>query len=113
MRLDALIKELVFADGQRMPLEHDSIVVFVGPNNAGKTICLRDIYYVLSNEPHVGLVKEVDFIKPSYGEMKSLLDKISVKTQEIRPHYEGLGFTIHEFELDNYNKEPYYPKAIK
>ena len=113
MRLDAPIKELVFADGQRMPLEHDSIVVFVGPNNAGKTTCLRDIYSILSNEPHVGLVKEVDFIKPSYGEMKTLLDKISVKAREITPHYDGLGFRIHEFELDNYNKEPYYPKAIK
>ena len=37
MRLNAPIRELHFSDGQVMTLERDSIVVFVGPNNAGKT----------------------------------------------------------------------------
>ena len=95
MRLDAPIRELVFCDGQRMTLNRDSIVVFVGPNNAGKTSCLRDIYALLSDEPHLGLIESINFEKPSISDIKALLGEASVKVQDPSLHYDGMGFKVY------------------
>lgn len=38
------ISQVQFKNGDVVDLSQDDIVVFVGPNNAGKSQCLRDIY---------------------------------------------------------------------
>ena len=113
MRLDAPIKELVFADGQHMLLDRDSIVVFVGPNNAGKTTCLRDIYALLSDEPHLGLIESIVFDKPLSSDIKELLSEISVKTRDNLPHYEGMGFNVYRHDLDRYDGRDCYPTSVR
>lgn len=113
MRLDAPIKELTFADGQTLKLRNDSIVVFVGPNNAGKTTCLRDIYCHLSGDSNCNLVSSIDFIKPSLEDVKSLLDEIAIVKTDTIVRYEGMGFSISDYDMGNYNKHNYYPKSIK
>lgn len=104
MRLNAPINELVFADGQRITLENDSIVVFVGPNNAGKTTCLHDIYSQLSGAPCCGLVAPIDFSKPSFSDVKALLDEITVLSTDGSNRHEGMGFKLSDFELNYYGK---------
>lgn len=41
-------ESLTFSDGTIIELDRDDIVLFVGPNNAGKSVALRDL------EDHVG-----------------------------------------------------------
>jgi AAA domain, putative AbiEii toxin, Type IV TA system len=38
------IEELEFSDGQSLVLESDDIVVLAGPNNAGKSVALRELF---------------------------------------------------------------------
>lgn len=113
MRLDAPIKELTFADGQTLKLRNDSIVVFVGPNNAGKTTCLRDIYCHLSGDSNCNLVSSIDFTKPSIEDVKSLLNEIAIEKHDPLLSYEGMGFRISDYDMGNYSKFSYYPKSIK
>ena len=102
MRLDAPIKELTFADGQTLKLRNDSIVVFVGPNNAGKTTCLRDIYCHLSGDSNCNLVSSIDFTKPCLEDVESLLDEIAIEKHDAIVRYEGMGFSISDYEMKNY-----------
>lgn len=113
MRLNAPIKELHFSDGQVMALERDSIVVFVGPNNAGKTTCLRDIYSLLSGDPCQGLVTSVDYDKPPLSDVESLLGRVSVESKDGLGYHEGMGFRITDYDLRRYDENPCYPKSIK
>ncbi len=78
MRLDAPIKELTFNDGHTLKLRKDSIVVFVGPNNAGKTACLCNIYCHPSGDSNCNLVSSIDFTKTNLEDAQSLLDEIAI-----------------------------------
>ena len=49
MTVSINISSLTFASGDQIPLERDSIVVFVGPNSAGKSQSLRDIQDLTHN----------------------------------------------------------------
>ncbi len=48
MAASLCLSDLTFASGQRIELSPDSIVLFVGPNNSGKTQSLMDIWGILS-----------------------------------------------------------------
>jgi len=37
------ISEIVFSDGTKISLNSDDIVIFVGPNNSGKTVALKNL----------------------------------------------------------------------
>ena len=42
------IKSITFSDGTNLPVPSSGVVVFVGPNNVGKSQALRDIYLHLT-----------------------------------------------------------------
>jgi ATPase subunit of ABC transporter with duplicated ATPase domains len=50
------IDQLTFSDGQKINLKQNDIVVFVGPNNSGKSLALREINASLARADHKGLV---------------------------------------------------------
>ena len=79
MRLDAPIKELTFTDGHTLKLRKDSIVVFVGPNNAGKTACLRNIYCHPSGDSNCNLVSSIDFTKTSLEDALDRVENVGVR----------------------------------
>ncbi len=43
-RLKAYISEITFNNGEKLSIRDNDIVLFVGPNNAGKSQALNDIY---------------------------------------------------------------------
>lgn len=45
-RMEGHILELKFNSGESLAIRQNDIVVFVGPNNAGKSQCLKDIYFI-------------------------------------------------------------------
>ncbi len=49
MTVSIHVSSLTFASGAQMPPKHDSIVVFVGPNSAGKSQSLKDIRDLIYN----------------------------------------------------------------
>ena len=74
--MKAHITNLVFNDGTSIDLNYNDIVVFVGPNNTGKSQTLRDIYS-LTKRPSSGCVLSSLSLKKDKGSIKDLLDGIA------------------------------------
>lgn len=87
--LKAHISELTFNNGQLLTIEPNDIVLFVGPNNAGKTQALNDIYNKCSDRNFTVVLSDVKTTK-SQGSLRPLLDIIAQPTQDgIFFHYSG------------------------
>ena len=52
------ISKIVFNNGESVNLQRNNIIIFVGPNNAGKSQSLKDIY-ALSNENEPSIVHQL------------------------------------------------------
>lgn len=46
------LKGVTFNDGTQLPLKHNSIIVFTGANNCGKSQVLKDVEHCLDNSNH-------------------------------------------------------------
>ena len=57
------ISQVRFKNGEIVELLRDDIVVFVGPNNAGKSQCLRDIYDLAKGKENGIVVSDVVITK--------------------------------------------------
>lgn len=57
------LKGITFNDGTPLPLEHNSIVVFTGANNSGKSQVLKDAEHCLdkSNETPTVVIKSTEY----------------------------------------------------
>ena len=80
-RPEFYISEITCGDGTQISINANDIIVFVGPNNSGKSQALKDIYtlYLSINEPH-RVVKELkkrkDFTLENYS---TFINKNSTK----------------------------------
>lgn len=97
------ISDLTFSSGYRLDLMHADIVVFVGPNNSGKSATLKEIEgYLSGHETPRRVVK--DIISKKIGtveDVRSYLAKNSHASFD-RGHlqYFGPGCTILDFQID-------------
>ncbi len=80
--IKAYISGLIFNDGNRLSVKKDDIVLFVGPNNAGKSQSLNDIYS-LSENNYKGIVITGISIEKTEGSLKLLLEAVSSKTENM------------------------------
>jgi energy-coupling factor transporter ATP-binding protein EcfA2 len=98
------VSALTFSDGTEIKLNPDDIVVFVGPNNAGKSACLKEI------EAHLGRTKEpknvikyIDINK--IGESKDAYNYIKNCSHESYNngdlHFSGAGYQINSSIIDH------------
>ncbi len=71
------ISKIQFNNGQSVNIKQNDIVVFVGPNNTGKSQSLKDIY-VLSREKKPSVVVSDISITKSPASISSLLENIAV-----------------------------------
>lgn len=70
------ISQVQFKNGESIELLQNDIVVFVGPNNAGKSQCLRDIY-ALAEEKQNGIVVSDITITKYDAPLEPLLNAIA------------------------------------
>ncbi len=70
------ISKLQFNNGESLDVKQDDIVVFVGPNNAGKSQSLKDIY-TLSKEKMPTIVVSDIVITKQAGSLAPILKNIS------------------------------------
>ena len=112
-RPEFYISEITCGDGTQISINANDIIVFVGPNNSGKSQALKDIYtlYLSINEPH-RVVKELkkrkDFTLENYS---TFINENS--TKELignSQYYTGDGFAIPisgitEHNIKNYDVE--------
>ncbi|MDD3654018.1 MAG: AAA family ATPase [Desulfotomaculaceae bacterium] len=100
MNTKVCIKKMTFSDNITLELEPNEIIVFVGPNNAGKSASLKEINEIMRNLIHQGkVIKRIEcFIQGTEEELITDLQKISkiVTDTNPLPTYRGFGFQIYE-----------------
>ena len=98
------ISEIKFNTGYTMPVKQDDIVIFVGPNNSGKSQSLNDIYS-LSSSPRKTTVISSIVLNKDFDEIKFLLKNISsVKEYGDHQEYQALNaiFPIYKHTSINF-----------
>ena len=96
------ITELLFNNGEKLALKPDDIVIFVGPNNCGKSQSLRDIYNKCSNTSPAVVIKDVELSLGEKEEFVKALTSLSMKQESINPVYSGYGYSILQSILTTY-----------
>jgi predicted ATPase len=88
---------VTFSDGTRLSFEADEIVVFVGPNNAGKSAALREMESLVGRNGVHTVVKAATFRKSGTADdLKAYLEKFATKRGDSADLvYSGLGYSIH------------------
>ena len=78
----AYISSVTFNNGERLNVNADDIVVFVGPNNAGKSQSLRDIYFLAASQMQNVVISNIEVNKYP-KKIESLLETLSagIKTR--------------------------------
>ena len=72
------VSKLVFNNSESVEIKQNDIVLFVGPNNAGKSQSLKDIYALSGSETPCTVISSADFGK-YLGSVTALLRRVSVK----------------------------------
>lgn len=105
------ISKIHFNDGTILDTQKNSIVVFVGPNNAGKSQALRDIYAICDEKVPSTVVSDIEIVKGAQS-IENLLDSISTKIEHGGyTTYESLNSNVavnehtdHQFQTSKYFK---------
>ena len=71
------IVKIKFNNGKELDINKNDIVIFVGPNNAGKSQSLSDIYQLAKNKVPTIVVSDIEVSKE--GSLKQLLEATSKK----------------------------------
>ena len=93
--------EITFSDGSTIKLERNDVVVLVGPNNAGKSLALKELQTHLMGEYTGRVIKSAKFAKSgTLDELKALLEKHARRDHPTDyPFFEGYDFRIAEDRL--------------
>ena len=89
-------ESITFSDGKTLALEEDSIVVFVGPNNVGKSLALRELEEHLNttNDPLVVKSAEIRKEGTQEGFVKFLDENTKIFIQRGSTQIQGPGFSV-------------------
>ena len=71
------ISKVIFNNGQSVKINNNDIVIFAGPNNAGKSQSLKDIYELCESKKPTIVVEDVGIVKYSQ-DISKVLNAISV-----------------------------------
>jgi Fe-S cluster assembly ATPase SufC len=95
LKAEGHINKVTFNNGQTMEINKNDIVIFAGPNNAGKSQSLKDIYDLTSGQIATTVIKSIEISKSSTDEIISYLSRISMYNERDRV-YSGVGYSWHE-----------------
>jgi len=104
------ISELEFNTGEKVQINRNDIVVFVGPNNAGKSQSLKDIYTLTGKKLPSVVISDVKITKSNLP-FESLLDSVSVgKKQGRYTTYTFMGHSINYWDTtaQDFPNKPYF-----
>lgn len=102
------ISKLFLNNGKEIYIKENDIILFVGPNNAGKSQALKDIYEICDAKKPSIVVKDIEIVKHT-GDIKAFLETISiVNDYGTYKNYDGLGYSIPNPSIYNYKESKYY-----
>ena len=94
MDADVWISSIKFKSGLEVSLEKDSILIFVGPNNSGKSLALREIMQLSTGNPPVKIIEGLTF--ESQGTVEDFLEKLANRKhgENYFPPMQGGGINV-------------------
>lgn len=97
------VKKLIFNDGTSVEVNNNDIIVFVGPNNSGKSQALKDIFNLIGHESKGVVVTHVEPEKGSVNDLIEILEKnAQKKINEKSTEYSFLGQSISTAWIESY-----------
>lgn len=103
------ISEIEFNDGTKIVLKPNEIVVFVGPNNAGKSATIKESLSLLKSKvngkQNAKVLRDLTIRKEgNEADFKSFLESISTKKNlgNPEPHLQGFGFNIYSPNIGSF-----------
>lgn len=100
MEYGGYIKKLIFNNSSELELNKDDIVVFVGPNNVGKSQSLKDINILCESDNKTKVITKIE-VQKSDGDPIELLEKIAQKDSR-QSYYSGLNFSVYNSSAANF-----------
>ena len=102
------ISKLFLNNGKEIEIKRNDIVLFVGPNNAGKSQALKDIYEICDTKKPSIVVKDIEIVKHN-SDINAFLENVSmVNDYGTYKQYNGLGYSISTHSLYGYERSKYY-----
>jgi len=95
------ISQITLNTGETISLNPDTILVFVGPNNVGKSQAIRDIYTLASGNAKGVLVDNELIEKPNIADVDLFMKQYAVRNLG-QPLFHGLHFQIYGFDYKEY-----------
>lgn len=100
---DDNISEITFNNGETLNVGKGDIIVFVGPNNVGKSQSLKDIYVLCGGNHDSAVIKSVKLNKAPVSALRELIKSIAVKrNMGDYQQFEGYKLSANSYELDGY-----------
>ncbi|MDQ7250652.1 ATP-dependent nuclease [Dongia sedimenti] len=103
VRPTVTFESIAFSDGSKIDLDPEDVVVFVGPNNAGKSAALRELEMIITPDLETRVIKQAPLRKDgSVDELRTFLRKHSSIKEEMgeNPQYRGYRFSVHDKSLE-------------
>ena len=104
------VQSILFKNGLTLAIEQDDIVVFVGPNNAGKSRSLKDVSSLLRDDYYEGTV--ISGVSLHKGSVKDVVDYVCKNSRQKKKGgeviYCGVGYEMSQ----NWIKEYYGRERI-
>lgn len=105
MAIRVWISEIEFNDGSKIPLDKNDIIIFVGPNNAGKSASLKEAGKLLrTREAVCTVLRDISIEKEGdYASLLSFIESHSQKylsSDNTTPHYKGYGYDIYSLHIE-------------
>ena len=108
------ISKLKFNDGTSIDVFPQDIVVFVGPNNMGKSQSLRDIFNSISNDRGSVVVNDIEVEYHNPNDLKRVLESLSLTTPNGAYYlYRGYNFQIHSQNIQGFGENRYVENNIR
>lgn len=112
---------ITFSDDTTLSFDEDDIVVFVGPNNAGKSATLRELEGWVAKS-QAGVVVKSAALKKT-GSAADLLAYLHINAQKTGPtgsvYFGGIGFSIYESHIGYFDRRddrhpvaPFFAKRL-
>jgi energy-coupling factor transporter ATP-binding protein EcfA2 len=107
-------KSVTFSDGSTLTFEDDDIVVFVGPNNAGKSATLREMDSMIRFRRPGLIVHSASTRKTGDADsLRQYLEKFAQRTgTEENPQYAGINFNIHHTQIEYFDRQGVFGNIV-
>lgn len=104
------ISQIQFNNGQLLDVAANDIVIFVGPNNAGKSQSLKDLYLLAKDKRKTVVVLDIKTTKYSLPISKALSNITRGKNQGKYTSYNILGedYYVYDFTDKRFSESQYY-----